>query len=128
MENQGLLFVGHSGAGKSTATLMLRGQAEILCDDRIIVRRWPEGFKIHGTWSHGDVPDVSPNSAPLKAILFLQKSVDNRLARLHKNEVILRRLLATLIKPLGTRDWWEHTLELMEQIVDASAVLRDAVR
>lgn len=119
MENQGLLFVGHSGAGKSTASLMLRGQAEILCDDRIIVRRWPEGFKIHGTWSHGDVLDVSPNSAPLKAILFLQKSVDNRLERLRKNEVILRRLLATLIKPLGTRDWWEHTLELMEQIVDA---------
>ena len=62
---------------------------------------------------------MSPNSAPLKAILFLQKSVDNRLERLHENEVILRRLLATLIKPLGTRDWWEHTLELMEQIVDA---------
>ncbi len=27
---------------------------EILCDDRNIVRRWPDGFRVHGTWSHGD--------------------------------------------------------------------------
>ncbi|MGO9570886.1 MAG: hypothetical protein ACLP5H_25445, partial [Desulfomonilaceae bacterium] len=119
LDGLGLLFVGHSSAGKSTTATMLKGQAEILCDDRIIVRRWRDGFKIHGTWSHGDVPDVSPNSAPLKAILFLQKSADNRLEPLHRREAILHRLLACLIKPLGTRDWWEHTLELMEQIVDA---------
>jgi MoaA/NifB/PqqE/SkfB family radical SAM enzyme len=117
MEGQGLLFVGHSGAGKSTATLMLKGQAEILCDDRIIVRRWPEGFKIHGTWSHGDVSDVSANSAPLKAILFLQKASNNRLENLYERKAILKRLLACLIKPLGTRDWWKRTLELMGQIV-----------
>lgn len=117
LDNQGLLFVGHSGAGKSTASLMLKGQAEILCDDRMIVRRWPEGFKIHGTWSHGDVPDVSPSEAPLKAILFLQQSAENRLEPLDKSEVISRRLLACLIKPLGTRDWWERTLELVGQIV-----------
>ena len=67
LEGRGLLFVGHSGAGKSATTRMLKGQAEILCDDRIIVRRWEEGFKIHGTWSHGDVPDVSPNCAPTQS-------------------------------------------------------------
>ncbi len=117
MEGQGLLFVGHSGAGKTATTLLLKGQAEILCDDRIIVRRWEEGFGIHGTWSHGDVPDVSSNSAPLKAILFLQKSVDNRLEAFRDRKAILRRMLACLIRPFSTRDWWEPTLEFMEQIV-----------
>ena len=95
---------------------MLKGQAEILCDDRIIVRRWEDGFRIHGTCSHGDVPDVSPNSAPLKAVLFLEKSRDNGLVALHERKEILQRLLACLIRPLGTRDWWERSLELVEQI------------
>ncbi|MFH1414195.1 MAG: radical SAM protein [Candidatus Omnitrophota bacterium] len=36
---EGLLFVGHSEAGKSTMAKMLKGKAEILCDDRIIIRR-----------------------------------------------------------------------------------------
>ncbi|RPI71464.1 MAG: radical SAM protein, partial [Desulfobacteraceae bacterium] len=70
LEDQGLLFVGHSGAGKSTIVKLMKPKAEILCDDRIALRRWPEGFRIHGTWSHGEVPDVSPGSAPLKAIFF----------------------------------------------------------
>ena len=69
LNRQGLLFVGHSEAGKSTTVKMLQDRAEILCDDRNVVRRWPEGFRIHGTWSHGEVPDVSPASAPLRAIL-----------------------------------------------------------
>lgn len=65
--------MGHSEAGKSTTVKLLQGKAEILCDDRNIIRRWPEGFVVHGTWSHGEVPLVSPASAPLWAILFLRK-------------------------------------------------------
>jgi MoaA/NifB/PqqE/SkfB family radical SAM enzyme len=45
---KGLLLVGHSGAGKTTAARMLRKKGEVLCDDRIIVRRRPEGLRIHG--------------------------------------------------------------------------------
>ena len=51
---------------------MLKGQAAILCDDRNIVRRWKNGWRVHGTWSHGDVAEVSPASAPLRAIMFLR--------------------------------------------------------
>ena len=71
---KGVLFVGHSEAGKSTTMSMLKDEGEILCDDRIIVRRWPEGFRIHGTWSHGDVPEVSNSTARLHAIFLLEKS------------------------------------------------------
>jgi hypothetical protein len=116
MEGQGLLFVGHSDAGKSTATRMLKGQAEILCDDRIVVRRWAEAFKIHGTWSHGDIPDVSPNSAPLRAILFLEKSSQNYVRPLQEPKQIFLRLVGCLIRPLVSRDWWERSLELLEHI------------
>ncbi len=54
---------------------ILRNKGEILCDDRIIVRRWPGGFRIHGTWSHGELPDVSTSDAPLRAIMFLEKRI-----------------------------------------------------
>ncbi|MBM4329141.1 MAG: radical SAM protein [Deltaproteobacteria bacterium] len=117
LDRAGLLFVGHSSAGKSTVTRMLQRQAEILCDDRIIVRDWPDGFKIHGTWSHGEVQEVSPGSAPLRGIVFLNKSADNRIEPMHDRHLITQRLLACLIKPLCTREWWEQSLGLVERIV-----------
>jgi hypothetical protein len=116
LDGKGILFVGHSDAGKSTMVMMLRDKAKILCDDRIIVRRWPRGFKIHGTWSHGDVPDVSADYAPLKAILFLKQDRVTRLIPIDRKQEISRRLLACLIKPLGTADWWERMLDLVDQM------------
>jgi MoaA/NifB/PqqE/SkfB family radical SAM enzyme len=116
LEGKGLLFMGHSDAGKSTIVTMLREKAEILCDDRMIVRRHPEGFMVHGTWSHGDVPDVSPHSAPLNAILFLEKDTDNHLEAINDRRKIIGRLLTCLIKPLGTADWWDKMLSLGSEI------------
>jgi hypothetical protein len=113
LDGKGLLFVGHSNAGKSTMAMMLKDQAKILCDDRMIVRRWPDGFKIHGTWSHGDVSDVAADSAPLKAILFLKQDRENRLIHMEYTQDIIKILLACLIKPLVTADWWEKMLLLM---------------
>jgi MoaA/NifB/PqqE/SkfB family radical SAM enzyme len=118
LDGKGLLFAGHSEAGKSTMVKMIRDHAEILCDDRIIVRRWPEGFRIHGTWSHGEVPTVSANSAPLRAILFLEKAPENRLVPLESKREILPRLLACLIKPHVTTEWWDKMLPLMERLAD----------
>ncbi len=117
MDGKGLLFVGHSDAGKSTTVKMLKGLAEILCDDRIIVRKKPEGFKIYGTWSHGEVPDVSAASAPLQAILFLKQSQDNRIVPVEDKKESLQNLLACLIKPYVSSDWWEKTLSFIEALV-----------
>lgn len=119
LDNKGLLFVGHSEAGKSTIASLLKDKAEILCDDRIIVREHPEGFRMYGTWSHGDVPEVSPNSAPLKAILFLEKAVNNHLIPVGNKRERFRRLLDCVIKPLVTPDWWEKIFSLMEKISGA---------
>jgi MoaA/NifB/PqqE/SkfB family radical SAM enzyme len=117
LNGRGLLFVGHSDAGKSTITKMLMGKSTILCDDRNIVRRWPNGFKVHGSWSHGEVPLFSPDSAPLAALFFLDKSDKNHLTRLKSPQEIIGRLLACLIKPLTTADWWEKTMTLVEAMV-----------
>jgi hypothetical protein len=96
---------------------MLQNRSEILCDDRIIVRRWPEGFKIHGTWCHGEVPVVSNAAAPLRAIFLLEKSPQNRIAAITDRRQIVKKLLACLIKALATADWWEKTLTVIENLV-----------
>lgn len=111
----GLLFVGHSEAGKSTMVKLLRDESEILCDDRIILRRWPDGIKIHGTWSHGEIPDVSPASAPLRALLFLEKALHNALVPMTPGEVA-RALPQYVIKTLAGREWWIKTLDLVEHV------------
>ncbi|MCM8796983.1 MAG: radical SAM protein [Candidatus Omnitrophica bacterium] len=113
---EGLLFVGHSEAGKSTMATLLKGHAEILCDDRMIVRKRGDSFRIYGTWSHGDVPEVSAGSAPLKAIMFLKKADKNKLMPIENKKEIAKRLLSCLIKPFITSDWWEKMLSLIENV------------
>jgi len=120
-DRHGFLFVGHSDAGKSTTMELVKRElaerAEILCDDRNIVRRWPDGFRVHGTWSHGDVPDVSSAAAPLRAILFLEQSPENQIVPLTDRRLVWQRLLATLIRPMVTADWWHKEMDVLEQIV-----------
>ncbi len=127
LNGQGLIFVGHSDSGKSTTVNLLKRAAtlpgpspasvEVLCDDRNIVRRWGSGWRVHGSWSHGDVSDVSPASAPLGAVLFLEQAPHNRLVPLTDRKQIWRRLLATIIKPMVTAAWWQKELDVIERIV-----------
>jgi MoaA/NifB/PqqE/SkfB family radical SAM enzyme len=116
LNGSGLLFAGPSEAGKSTIVKMLKGRAEILCDDRMIVRKEAGGFRIHGTWSHGEVPDVSPDSAPFRALLFLRQAGENRIERIEDPKVVLKGLLARFVRPLVTADWWDRVLALAGEI------------
>jgi len=118
VEGAGLLFVGHSGAGKSTIAGTIEGHAEILCDDRNIVRRWPDGFRVHGTWSHGENPRVSAASAPLAAILLLTKADENRLVRVEDRVRLATVLAACTIKPVVDAGWWEKSLNLVETMTN----------
>jgi hypothetical protein len=121
---KGVLFVGHSEAGKSTTVTMLKDEGEILCDDRIILRRWPDGFRIHGTWSHGTVPAVSNSSAPLQAIFFLEKSGENSLVPVVDRKEINRMLPFYLVRPMVTAEWWEKALGLIEEVAREVPVFR----
>ncbi len=117
IDGKGLLFAGHSGAGKSTTVRMLRPQAQILCDDRVIVRPAGGRLRVYGTWCHGDVAEVSGGSAPLAAVFFPVQARENRLVPVTDARSVVSRLLACLVKPLVTSRWWERSLDLVEAMV-----------
>jgi hypothetical protein len=116
LDGKGMLFAGHSEAGKTTMIKILQDKSEILCDDRMILRYWEDGFRIHGTWSHGDIPEVSAGSAPLRGIFFLNKSMDNRINPINDRGMIVRKILSCMIRPMVCADWWEKSLSLVEKI------------
>ena len=118
MDGKGLIFAGKPKSGKSTITKMLGDKVEVLCDERIILRRYSEGFKVYGTWHYSEITDISTNSAPLKGIIFLEKSQNNCLTQLNDKKEITKRLLECLVKPYVTADWWDKTLNIIDRIAN----------
>jgi len=117
LKGQGLLFAGQSEAGKSTIVKLIGERGEVLCDDRVVVRKNGGGFRVHGTWNHGEVRRVSAGSAPLRAVFFLRQSPVNRLERVDDPKAILSDFLPRLVRPLVSADWWERALALAEDVV-----------
>jgi hypothetical protein len=118
INGKGLLFTGQSDTGKSTISRLLEKNAEVLCDDRNIVRRHDDGFRVYGTWSHGEWPVISAASAPLTAICFLEQAAENQLISVVNRREIIQHLLPRLIRPLQTRLWWNKMFDLLEQIAN----------
>ncbi len=76
---RGHLFLGHSGAGKSTTARLWaeRPGVRILSDDRIILRARDGRVWMYGTPWHGDAGIASPDCAPLSHIYLLAHGKNN---------------------------------------------------
>jgi hypothetical protein len=96
---------------------LIGDRGRVLCDDRVIVRKSAGGFRVHGTWNHGEIPRVSPASAPVRAVFFLRQAKTNRLDRIEDPRAVLADLLPRLVRPLVSSDWWERALALAAEIV-----------
>jgi hypothetical protein len=81
---RGHLFLGHSGAGKSTTARLWLAQPNIriLSDDRIVLRRQDGQIRMYGTPWHGDAGISSPHSAPVTNIFFLEQYRHNEILSL----------------------------------------------
>jgi len=81
----GILFLGISGAGKSTMSQIWDSEENVLVlsDDRIIITRKNDTFWIHGTPWHGDAGIADPGGVPLKAVFFIQHAPENKARRLN---------------------------------------------
>jgi len=124
----GNLFVGHSGAGKSTTTRLWteRGNVEVLSDDRIIVRRESSNtgrMLIYGTPWHGEAHYASPGSAPLSRIFVLEHGDRNRLTRLTESQAVAE-LFARSFVPFHRHEYVDCALSFLQELVSAVPVFR----
>jgi len=113
LKEKGFLFVGHSDAGKTTVVKLLKHQAKILNDDRMIVRKEDGSFYLYGTPWHGEVSLVAPDRVPLKAILFLNQAEENRIEKVKSFEAF-KRLFGCTIKALVTELWTKNALDICQ--------------
>jgi hypothetical protein len=80
VDGYSILFLGHSGAGKSTiAELASSCGAEVLSDDRTIVTIERGVATAWGSPWHGSCSKSSPACAPIAAVLLLVKAPRNKL-------------------------------------------------
>jgi hypothetical protein len=114
---EGLLFVGQSGAGKTTTARLWQapGEAKVLSDDRIILRAGAGEVRMYGTPWHGEARLALPDRAPLRRVFFLRHGPENRLVELGKAEVV-SRFMACSFLPFYRRDAMEFTLGFFEDL------------
>lgn len=103
---RGVVFVGHSGAGKSTQLEIWQDEPGVIAmnDDRVALRRWETGWRCYGTpW--GGTSDIAFNhAAPLSALIVLEQAPENEIAPLTP-AVAAPLLLARSFVP-----YWDGTL------------------
>lgn len=115
----GLLFLGHSGAGKSTTARLwteLRSP-EILSDDRIILRLHNDELWMYGTPWHGEAEFVSPRKAKLKRIFVLQHGRGNAFSPLSRGYAV-GEIFARSFPPFHSSIGVERSLEFLKQLLD----------
>ncbi len=115
---QGLLFIGRSGAGKTTLANLYKehGGVKILGDERVIVRRGDEGFVIAGTPWPGSFFEVSADVVPLRRTFFIEHAPANVIIP-DGVTTLLRLLFPQLFLPFWHGDSLAFALEFTEALL-----------
>jgi len=92
--DKGYLFLGQSGTGKSTMANLWknRGKAQVLSDDRIVIRGKNGQLFAYGTPWHSDGKFFSPEKVKLERIFFLKQGKKNKVRMLNPVDAALRLL------------------------------------
>lgn len=116
----GQLFLGHSGAGKSTTTRIWRAHRNpfILSDDRIILRLDGQQLRMYGTPWHGEAAFAEQGNAPLKRVFILQHGTHNRIRSLPKAQAV-GEVFARTFPPFHSAEGLEGALEFINRVLDA---------
>jgi hypothetical protein len=114
---RGYLFLGQSGAGKTTTARLWQNLSgiEILSDDRVILRRVQETLWMYGTPWHGEAALVSSMQAPVSAVYFLAQGQRNQMTVLRQAEAV-GRFMACSFVPFYSSAGLEHALDFFQQL------------
>jgi len=112
------VFVGHSGAGKSTIASIAEAEgARIPTDDRTILTIRDGSPMAWGTPWHGSLIRKSPDGAPLRALYLLRQAKEDRCEPLTRSQAV-KELFVRLIQPRLHPTEVQLTLEVLERIVE----------
>jgi hypothetical protein len=116
----GLLFLGQSGAGKTTTARLWAqcSDVQVLCDERCIVRRLDGAFWVYGTPWHGDGGFAMNQRAPLTHIFFLKQAKSNEVVPLRRIDAAAR-LFACSFPPFYSPTGLDFTLAFFDEIVSS---------
>ena len=116
-DGRGHLFLGQSGAGKSTMARLWQSRpgVGILSDDRIILRTIDSRLFMYGTPWHGEAELASARRTPVDSIRFLARGGRNELAALGEAEAVMR-LMACSFVPFHDAAGIAFTLAFLQQV------------
>ena len=122
-EGNGYLFLGHSGAGKSTTTRLWNQQhsVTVLSDDRIILRKH-DGLDgqaevwMYGTPWHGEAAFAAPEKARIERLFILEHAPENRITPLGGSRAV-GEIMARSFLPFYDAAALENTMSFLQEIV-----------
>jgi len=108
INSRGCIFPGRSGAGKSTLSRLFlnRDTAEMLSDDRIIIRKTDGKFRAFGTPWAGDANIAENKSVILERLFFIRHAEANRAVKLTPKEAVER------LMPVTSIPWYDEKASL----------------
>jgi len=122
-KGKGVMFVGHSGEGKSTMIAQWEKEEEAIPmnDDRMAVRVLNEGVLCYGTPWGGTAEIANNYSAPLEAIFLLEKAEKNEIVSLSPSQS------APLLMARACLPWWDErllqlSLDTLDKIIQSTPV------
>jgi hypothetical protein len=122
VDGRGLLFLAHSGGGKSTIASLWRKRegVTILSDDRIILRSEAGDIWMYGTPWHGDEELAAPLRVKLSRAFFLRHA-PRTVALPMDGALIVARLVACSFPPFFRATGLDFTLEFLSDVRDRVA-------
>ena len=119
---RGHLFVGMSGAGKSTTARLWQGVSRgVVSDDRVIVREQDGAMWMYGTPWHGEAELSLAERVPLVDVYLLVQAASNEIRAL-PDAAAVARLFGCAFPPFYDAPSVGYTLAFLEQLVKAIPV------
>ena len=122
VDNEALVFVGHSRAGKSTMARIAESLgARIPTDDRTILNLEGDRVVASGSPWYGSLVRKTPEGAPVRSIYLLQQSAENRIETLSAGRAV-KELFVRLVQPRLSGAELERSLATLEELVGRVSV------
>lgn len=115
---KGILFTAPSGTGKTTQAKLWRDYrgAELLCNDRTLIRKSGDEWFTYGYPLDGSEPVRSTQITPLGCIVLLQQGKGNKVERLRGGKAV-SGLMSQLVMDAWDADARAHAIELLSDMM-----------